>query len=109
MCYLFYSKKAKEQGIRNFINILGAYCVASGQCLNYMKSADPVIPPNCRRHDIILNCDGIFKKGKAAIGVVVRYSNGCIVDGFGAKVLASSSVQAKAFAVREACPLATAT
>ncbi|CAK9163962.1 unnamed protein product, partial [Ilex paraguariensis] len=52
---------------------------------------DPVIPPNCRRHDIILNCDGTFKKGKAAIGVVVRYSNGCIVDGFGAKVLASSS------------------
>ncbi|CAK9164079.1 unnamed protein product [Ilex paraguariensis] len=47
-------------------------------------------------------------QGKAAIGVVVWDSTDSFVDEIGKMVMASSSLQAEAIAVREACLFASA-
>ncbi|KAL8124435.1 hypothetical protein AgCh_012179 [Apium graveolens] len=52
------------------------------------------------------NCDGAFKQGAAAIGVIGRNSEGKLVDGRASRISAISSFQSELFAIREACLIA---
>ncbi|KAL8132867.1 hypothetical protein AgCh_008374 [Apium graveolens] len=52
------------------------------------------------------NCDGAFKQGAAAIGVIGRNSEGKLVDGRTSCISAISSFQSELFAIREACLIA---
>ncbi|KAL8126450.1 hypothetical protein AgCh_013655 [Apium graveolens] len=47
------------------------------------------------------NCDGAFKQGAAAIGVIGRNSEGKLVDGRASRISAISSFQFELFAIRE--------
>ncbi|CAK9164723.1 unnamed protein product [Ilex paraguariensis] len=74
-----------------------------------LSTSRSVLLSSQRSQSSKISCDGAFKGRGAAIGVVLRNSTDCFMDGIGKRILAVSSQYAEVAAVREACLLAFAT
>ncbi|CAK9143806.1 unnamed protein product, partial [Ilex paraguariensis] len=80
------------------------------------KSEEPLVASSCPHelstaHNVVffLRCDGAFKNGKVAIGVILHGSNEMMVDGIAKKIPSVSSLFSETAAIRDACLLASAT
>ena len=91
--------KASCSAQSEFSSLLQVSCPESRSSVD--NSSLQWIPPPANL--VKFNCDGAFKRGAAAIGVIGRKSDGKLVVGRGCCVSATSPLQSELIAIREAC------
>ena len=91
--------KASVQAQAEFLSLLETSCLESRS--STAVSSLQWIPPLVNK--VKFNCDGAFKNGSAAIGVIGRDHVGQLVDGLGCSVKDVSALQVELIEIREAC------
>ena len=93
--------KASVQAQIEFLSLLETLCIESRS--SRVDSSLQWIPLPVNK--VKFNCNGVFKNGSAAIGVIGRDHVGKLVDGLGCYVQAVSAHKVELIGIREACQI----